>query len=154
MTIQLLVQSAFKDPTTLYNVYDFKHSSSMNVIVQEFSKRNKIFSPLDIVINPKTGKKFDNITQIYGTGRKVLQGGVVSLRSNEFYFPVGPTPSCSWTDTNWTPPKFYDSNNLFILTDGVSCGSSCATFSKTIHERNSATFVAMGGNWLLLLILL
>lgn len=144
MTIQLLVESAFNNPTSLYNIYDLKHSETFDLLVEKGIN----IPDFGNLINPKTLRKFDNFSHFYNPGRKVFQGGVVSLRSNQAYFPVGPSPetSCTWSDITWKPAKFYNKFNLFILTDGTT-GSTGATFSKTLHERNMATFIGMGGNW-------
>jgi hypothetical protein len=131
---------------TLYT-YDLPHSTFMDGYIKNYNHNNPYIDPqaVEEILDPSTLTPFPDGAAYYYPGREVVQGGVSSRHSNPFVLDCREAFAMS---PSFAPPGILASSKarVTILTDGT-CGSTCASFSKTAQEADTAHFVGLGGLW-------
>lgn len=144
--IELLVEDYENDHTKVQMRYDLPHSSLMTSYIETVNAPNPYPDPdaVEQILNPDTQESYNNGEEYYYPGRKVVQGGVESQRTN--IFTLDCREAEAMPSNGFKPAKFMPPEKLIMLTDGT-CGSTCAAFTKIPQEAGKATFVGAGGIW-------
>lgn len=144
--IELLVEDFYNDHTKVQMHYDLPHSALMDKYIDVVNAPDPYPDPeaVEQILNKETQQAFPDGKSYYYPGRKVVQGGVVSWRTNAF--SLNCTQAEAMPSVDFKPFKFMTPDRLVILTDGT-CGSTCASFTKIPQEAGKATFVGAGGLW-------
>lgn len=144
--IELLVEDYYNDHTKVQMNYDLPHSALMDKYIDVVNAPDPYPYPQDVeqILDRATQEAFPDGRSYYYPGRKVVQGGQMSWRTN--FFSLNCTQAEAMPADNWRPPRFMSPDKLVIMTDGT-CGSTCASFTKIPQEAGKATFVGVGGIW-------